>query len=703
MQRGTARHPSASDTFAGHSFAQTLFELLSSMRFAISLLTILSIASVVGTVVTQNEPFNAYLNQFGPFWFPVFEKLGLYSVYNAPWFVVILAFLVLSTSLCIVRQTAPMLREMRTYREHARESSLRLFAHQASFSPVVAPDEALARSQTYLEQAGFRTRSDSRSDGTLIAAKQGSAGRAGYFLAHGAIVLICIGGLLDGDLPLRLQMWLGDKQPTTPNQLIANIPESARMSPGNPSFRGNVFIPEGRKTSFAVLAVGDGILLQELPFSVELQTFHIDHYENGMPKRFASDIVVTDTATGAATSHTIEVNKPLHLHGIALYQSSFEDGGSRLRLLAHSMLPGRPGVLQTLEGEVGRTLDLEDETFRYTLELTEFNAFNVEDMSRGEVVDTPQGMAKLQQHLGSGAKVPTDRDLRNIGPSFTFKLRDEAGQAREFRNYMLPIEQDGRWFLYSGLRDTQAEAFRYIRLPIDEDGRVDTWFAIRDIVLDPARRSELANRFARRSFGNDEDRAAVRAPLARSAVQTLELFAQKGYETLGAFIEETVPEAERGPAADVLVKILQGMVWEAWLMVREQAGQGALEITPARATYVNDGIAAMSDSQFYGSPVYLQLDAFEQRQATVLQATRSPGQPLVYLGSLLLVLGVFAMLYIRERRFFVLLKPSEVLVTMSSNRKAMDVDETFERHAEGLRATLGVAAAPNAAEPVRGA
>ena len=108
--------------------ARALFELFSSMRFAISLLTILSIASVVGTVVRQNEPFNAYLNQFGPFWFPVFEKLGLYSVYNAGWFLVILAFLVLSTTLCIVRQTAPMLREMRSFRERASETSLRSFA-----------------------------------------------------------------------------------------------------------------------------------------------------------------------------------------------------------------------------------------------------------------------------------------------------------------------------------------------------------------------------------------------------------------------------------------------------------------------------------------------------------------------------------------------------------------------------------------------
>ena len=129
MHRGTAR---------------TLFELLSSMRFAIALLTILSIASVIGTVVKQNDPLNAYLNQFGPFWFPVFEKLGLYSVYNASWFIVILAFLVLSTSLCIVRQTAPMLREMRGFREHAREASLRQFAHRASFVPGVDTPEAVA-------------------------------------------------------------------------------------------------------------------------------------------------------------------------------------------------------------------------------------------------------------------------------------------------------------------------------------------------------------------------------------------------------------------------------------------------------------------------------------------------------------------------------------------------------------------------------
>ena len=52
-----------------HSFGKALFELLSSMRFAISLLSILAIASIVGTVLKQAEPYNNYIIQFGPFWF----------------------------------------------------------------------------------------------------------------------------------------------------------------------------------------------------------------------------------------------------------------------------------------------------------------------------------------------------------------------------------------------------------------------------------------------------------------------------------------------------------------------------------------------------------------------------------------------------------------------------------------------------------
>ena len=54
---------------------RTAIEVLSSMRFAIALLTVICIASVIGTVLKQHEPLPNYVNQFGPFWAEVFNAL----------------------------------------------------------------------------------------------------------------------------------------------------------------------------------------------------------------------------------------------------------------------------------------------------------------------------------------------------------------------------------------------------------------------------------------------------------------------------------------------------------------------------------------------------------------------------------------------------------------------------------------------------
>src|SRR6187402_24362 len=91
-------------------------ELISSMRFSISLLTVICIASIIGTVVRQHEPYPNYVNQFGPFWAEVFRVVDLYTVYGAWWFLLILAFLVVSTSLCIARNTPRILADLSNYK-----------------------------------------------------------------------------------------------------------------------------------------------------------------------------------------------------------------------------------------------------------------------------------------------------------------------------------------------------------------------------------------------------------------------------------------------------------------------------------------------------------------------------------------------------------------------------------------------------------
>lgn len=656
-------------------------DLLSSMRFAVSLLSVIAIASVAGTVVKQGEPYANYLNQFGPFWFRAFEALGLYAVYNAPWFILVLAFLVASVSLCLSRNAPGMLREMRNFREGQRDQSLRQLAHRAELRTYLRPEEGASRIAAYLGGQGFKVRVAADDSTSVVAAKAGSANRLGYLLAHSAIVTICFGGLLDSNLPLQTRLWFGDKTPVEPNLLISEVPSSARLPADNLSFRGNVFLPEGQSSGSAILNVKDRILVQELPFTLSLKKFHIEHYSTGQPRLFASDVIVTDKESGKSFETTIEVNKPLIYRGVAAYQASFDDGGTRLRLAGHHLFAPQSRALD-FDGRVGETLELKYAGEQYRVELTGFRPFNIENVSETEApISNPKGWTeRLRAQLGSAAAARTKRELRNVGPSFSYKLRDAAGQAREYNNYMLPVQLEGRWMLMTGMRASASEAFRYMRVPMDENGSIEGFLTLRAALLDARVREQAGKRFALAATNAPAVSETMQERLALSAERTLETFARGGYQGIAEFLERSVPEKEREQAAEIVVRVLQGAAWEAWQSGRAGAGQPRIEAIPGRARFVQDALNAFSDSFHYGVPIYMALREFDEVKASVFQVTRSPGRNIVYIGCALLVLGVFTMLFIRERRLWIRLKADgTALLGASCNRRTIDFDREFER------------------------
>ncbi|RZI98801.1 MAG: cytochrome c biogenesis protein ResB, partial [Rubrivivax sp.] len=301
-----------------HALRATV-ELMSSMRFAISLLTVICIASVIGTVLRQHEPLANYVNQFGPFWAELFALAGLNAVYSAWWFLLILAFLVTSTSLCLVRNTPRIFADLKTYKENIREKSLEAFGHKARATLAETPEAAARRIGGLLASGGWKVKLQPRETaaghGWMVAAKAGAANKIGYILAHGAIVLVCLGGLLDGDLIVRAQMWLGGKTPYTGGGMIADVAPQHRLSERNPTFRGNLLVAEGTQSATAILNQSDGILIQDLPFAIELKKFIVEYYSTGMPRLFASEIVIHDKATGEAIPARVEVNHPASHRG----------------------------------------------------------------------------------------------------------------------------------------------------------------------------------------------------------------------------------------------------------------------------------------------------------------------------------------------------------------------------------------------------
>ena len=305
------------------------FAFLSSMRFAVALLSLLGIASIIGTVLQQGQPLANYLVKFGPFWTEIFGFLGLFDVYASGWFVLIMLFLVLSVSLCLWRNIPPFMREMKSYRLKASRQSLAAMRHSTLLEGGgITPEVA----QRYLAVQGFSSKTAVRDDGSvLVAAKKGAMNKWGYIFAHAAIVVICLGGLIDSNLLLKAGMLAGKIVPDNEAMFANDFKPESTLGAGNISFRGNVNIIEGQSADVVFLNADKGMLVQDLPFSVELKKFHIDFYNTGMPKDFASDLVVTDKESGKKIEQTIRVNHPLTLHGITIYQASFADGGSDLK------------------------------------------------------------------------------------------------------------------------------------------------------------------------------------------------------------------------------------------------------------------------------------------------------------------------------------------------------------------------------------
>ena len=672
-------------------------EMLSSMRFAIALLTVICIASTIGTVLKQHEPINNYVNQFGPFWAEVFGTAGLFAVYSAWWFLLILAFLVTSLSLCIARNTPKILHDVQTYKEHVREQSLQAFHHKATGRIDETRDQALARITALLQKNGWKARAQVRGNGVMVAAKKGAANKLGYLAAHSAIVLICLGGLSDGDLIVRLQMWATGKTPYAGGGFIQDVPAEHRLGMGNPTFRGNMLVPEGGRAGTVILNQPDGVVLQPLPFDIELKKFIVDYYETGMPKLFASEIVIHDRDTGKATPGTVKVNQPVFHRGVAIYQSSFDDGGSKISLQGYPM--AGTGKRFEVNGIVGSDTTLSGGSEKITLEFTGLRVINVENLGQGpsegasgadvRKVDLVQS---LESHLGSGAKAPGAKTLRNVGPSVTYKLRDASGQAREFHNYMLPVEIDGMRAYLAGVRDTPADQFRYLRIPADEADSLEGWMRLREALLTESMREKAVSRYV--SHAVEPGKTELAQQLNVSARRALDLFAGAeparpgtaatgGLQAVADFLETNVPEGDRVRTSEVLIRILNGVLFELLQLSREQAGLPPATTDAKTQAYMTQAVLSLSDAAFYPAPVLLELKDFQQVQASVFQVSRSPGKNLVYLGCALLIIGVFAMLYVRERRLWIWLQSNEgggtrLTAALSSTRKTLDTDREFD-------------------------
>ncbi len=607
---------------------------LGSMNLAVTLLVMLSIASVIGTVLQQNQTVQDYIIKFGPFWAEVFNMLGLFHVYGAAWFVLVLLFLLVSTSVCVTRNTPTFIQDMKQFSEKLSKNALKHQPNKAEFSTDLPMEQQQGYAKALLEHNGYKTKIHQREDGSVtVAGLKGQFNRLGYFFTHISIIIICIGGLLDSNLLLKYRELTGDLKPETRSVSLDQIGQESWLGPENLSFRGSVNVPEGEKTDVLFLPYENGYLVQKLPFTVVNKDFQIEYYDTGMPKSFKSDLILHAPDLDEPIHQTIEVNKPLYYKNYAIYQSSFGDGGTKLKLKVHPLLSPIENPL-SLQTNINKTEPLKTPVGVFKAEFNDFKMHNIVPATEEE-------------------KALTGKKMHNNGPTIIFKVRNDQGKAWEYENYMLPSKQEGRWFFMTGVRTSNAAPFRYLFIPADMERKKTRFFKYLAMINNPLKTKEIIQKHFPKGPDMSEKTYQTQVRLME---QLVALFRGKGFNGITDFVSKNVPKEDQEKVSDFYFSQTSFVLQTLYMELLKQEGQVKTvndEISEFNKIWFEDTLNTISGLSAYGPPMYFEIESFTEIQATGLQITKSPGKDVVYFGSALLIIGVFFLFYLRQRRVWI--------------------------------------------------
>lgn len=287
---------------------------LVSMRTAMILLLVLALAAIPGSVIPQSDVDSlktANWQDAHPTLTPIFERLGLFSVYNSPWFSAIYLLLVVSLVGCILPRTRVYWTAMRAAPPAAPRRLGRL-PDSASYVVEEPAAEVLTRAERVLRKRRYRvsTSSTTKSGGSTtsttgdwVAAERGYLREAGNLLFHTAVLVVLLGFALGGLF----------------------------------GYKGGVIVLVGGGFSNNLTQYDDfvpGSLLDESkmePFSFKVDDFDIewltDGPAQGQARSFVSHLEYTESPGADPKEYDLRVNHPLSI------------GDTQVFLIGHGYAP----------------------------------------------------------------------------------------------------------------------------------------------------------------------------------------------------------------------------------------------------------------------------------------------------------------------------------------------------------------------------
>ena len=289
---------------APRELARWAWRQLTSMRTALILLFLLALGAVPGSVVPQEAVDSVAAAQWReqhPTLAPIYDRLGLFSVYDSVWFSAIYLLLMISLVGCILPRTRIYWRALRARPPAAPRNLSRLPEHR-SFETDASVDDVVARVRDALR--GYRVSAGSTTGGAgstseagevALSAERGKAREAGNLLFHLAILVVLVGfagGSLFG--------YKGGVIVVTGGAFANSLSQYDDFRPGG-LFKADDLAPfDFTVTDFDV-------------------TFITEGREAGMAHKFSAGLDYRTSPTSAEKHTRISVNHPLSVDGTKVF------------------------------------------------------------------------------------------------------------------------------------------------------------------------------------------------------------------------------------------------------------------------------------------------------------------------------------------------------------------------------------------------
>jgi cytochrome c biogenesis protein len=273
-------------------FLSLTYNFFRSLKLTITLLILLAILSIIGTMITQNAARSEYIQRYGPGLYEVLNFFNLFDMYHSWWFSAVLLLLVINLIACSYYRFPGV------WSQISRGDALR------------ALEDSMLKALPYVERIhmpNHRGEEEVRSSlkkwfknprrveeesAITLYSEKGRLSRLGVYITHLSLLLILIGGLM-GSLY---------------------------------GFRGFVNILEGETIDRVYLRIKDEEVAKPIDFLVRCDDFNITYYDLQRPekhvKEYTSVLTILDNGK-EVLKKTVQVNHPLYYKGLAFYQSSY--------------------------------------------------------------------------------------------------------------------------------------------------------------------------------------------------------------------------------------------------------------------------------------------------------------------------------------------------------------------------------------------